>query len=298
LPAAKNSVKRAAKLKMPVSLRLAGDGKRVFGDSASGKLPAVGTGDGPISAALWAADGWWHFMRPRLALPTSGPMTNGSSLSYGDRVRQRRRATPRLHLASADVDERSVVGKSQVFILDTFVKRDKVLLIFLSMAVLCISMLNYISLHNNYVILTIVDGFIFVLACGFVALIVLIRVIRLKILKSPALLACVALLLMYPLIASFVSYTIDQLRFQSNESFYLAQVKMSNSSPKFVVFDWGSSGFLSTRNSYFLVFDENGSLKNESRNPVDLSVTDEPTQECRHSVRQLSDRFYSVEIAC
>lgn len=172
------------------------------------------------------------------------------------------------------------------------------LLIFLSVTALCIAVLRYVSLHNNYVILTIVSGLILVLVCGFVALIVLIRIIRLKILHSPALLACVALLLMYPLIASFVSYAIDQLRFQSNDDFYLGEVKKSNTSPKFVVFDWGSSGFLSTRNSYFLVFDENGSLENGSRNPVDLSVRDGPTQECRHSVRQLSGRFYSVEIAC
>jgi hypothetical protein len=127
---------------------------------------------------------------------------------------------------------------------------------------------------------------------------VLIRIIGLKIFKSPALFACVALLLMYPLLASFVSYAIDELRFQSNEDFYLAEVKRSDTSPKFVVFDWGRSGFLSTRNSYFLVFDESGSLENGSRNPVDLSVTDGPNQECRHSVGRLSGRFYSVEIAC
>jgi hypothetical protein len=182
--------------------------------------------------------------------------------------------------------------------LNNFTKRDKVLLIFLSVVALCIAVLRYVSLHNNYVILTIVGGFILVLACGVVALIVLIRIIRLKILKSPALLACVALLLMYPLISSFVSYAIDQLRFQSNEYFYLTEVKKSNTSPKFVVFDWGSSGFLSTRNSYFLVFDENGSLENGSRNPADLLVTDAASQECRHSAAWLSGRFYSVEIAC
>jgi hypothetical protein len=189
---------------------------------------------------------------------------------------------------------RKTVGIS----LNSFAKRDKILLVFLSLAVLWIAVLRDVSLHNNYVILTIVGGFTLVLVCGVVALIVLIRIVRLKILKSPALLACVALLLMYPLIASFVSYAIDQLRFRSNEGFYLAEVKNSNTSPKFVIFDWGSSGFLSTRNSYFLVFDENGSLENGSRNPVDLSVTDGPTQECRHSVRRLSGRFYSVEIAC
>jgi len=60
----------------------------------------------------------------------------------------------------------------------------------------------------------------------------------------------------------------------------------------------GEAAFSARAILIFLVFDENGSLENGSRNPVDLSVTDGPTQECRHSVGRLSGRFYSVEIAC
>jgi hypothetical protein len=49
LLAAKNSVKRLSKLKMPVALRSAWDGETGVGDSASGYLPAV-CKDGPCAA--------------------------------------------------------------------------------------------------------------------------------------------------------------------------------------------------------------------------------------------------------
>ena len=181
---------------------------------------------------------------------------------------------------------------------DSFAKQDGLLFILTSMFVLCLPALRYVSLHNNYAALTIAGGFLLVLVYGYVAIIVLIRIIRLRILKSPVLLACVGMLAMLPFIVTIVSYAIDQFRFQNYKNFYVAEVKKSETSPKFAVFDWGESGFLGTSNSYFLVFDENSSMENGSRDPTDLLVRDDTASKCRHSMYRISGHFYSVEIMC
>jgi hypothetical protein len=115
---------------------------------------------------------------------------------------------------------------------------------------------------------------------------------------SPAMLACVALLATYPFMgAAAVFYALDQIRFHMDESFYVTQVEKSDSSPKFVVFDWGSTGFAAWRTNYFLVFDENNSIARGLANPMDMPVPNGPT-ECSTSVAPLYGSFYSVTVNC
>jgi hypothetical protein len=193
----------------------------------------------------------------------------------------------------------SIIGpmKSAVF--------DRTLLVITSVFLLSHAVAYYVSMHSNGNE-TIIENFLLIFVGGVVATIVIVRTTILifvgffkrRWLASPALLICVALLVTYPFIgAAAVYYALDQFRFHMNKSFYVAQVEKSDSSPKFVVFDWGSTGFVAWRTNYFLVFDENNSIARGLANPMDMPLPNEPT-ECDTSVLPLHGNFYSVTVNC
>jgi len=94
-----------------------------------------------------------------------------------------------------------------------------------------------------------------------------------------------------------IFYTLDQFRFHINESSYVTEVEKSDSSPKFVVFDWGGSEFVGSRTKYFLVFDQNNSIARGLADPMDMPLPNERTK-CDTSVLPLHGSFYSVTVNC
>jgi hypothetical protein len=82
-----------------------------------------------------------------------------------------------------------------------------------------------------------------------------------------------------------------------NKDFYAAQVVRSNSSPKFVIIDWGGSEFLAWRTRYFLVFDENNSIARGLADPMDMPLPNDATR-CDTVVHPLFESFYSVTVHC
>lgn len=133
---------------------------------------------------------------------------------------------------------------------------------------------------------------------GYVIIVSLIRTIRLRIFKSFSLLVCIALLIVTPLGGPIATYLIDQFRFQGAKSEYLSLAEKEPLS-HFQVFDWGSGGFVSQNNFYYLVFDETGETSN---GPINNSKTASdrllPAGRCSGSVTHLSGHFYSVTIVC
>jgi hypothetical protein len=194
----------------------------------------------------------------------------------------------------------SIVGPNKLVTLD------RILLIFTSVFLLAHAVAYYVSMHTNGVE-TIIENLLLILVGGVVAIVVVVRVVILIFvglfrqrwqLVSPALPVCAALLATYPFMgAAAVFYVLDQFRFHMNKSFYVTKVENSDSSPKFVVFDWGSTGFVAWRTHYFLVFDENNSIARGLANPMDMPLPNDSTK-CDTSLLSLYRSFYSVTVNC
>jgi hypothetical protein len=92
-------------------------------------------------------------------------------------------------------------------------------------------------------------------------------------------------------------YVLDQLRFHIDKSFYVTKVEESDSSPKFVIFDWGRIEFIGAPTYYFLVFDPDNSIARGLANPMDMPLPNERTK-CNTSVLPLQGSFYSVTVNC
>jgi hypothetical protein len=133
---------------------------------------------------------------------------------------------------------------------------------------------------------------------GYVVSIVIVRIFRLYIHRSLALLSCVALLMLLPLGGSKATALIDTLRFYSTASDYRALTR-ENSSSQFQAFDWGSSGFAGQNNFYYLIFDSTGET---SGGPISNSMTASarllPNPNCTGSITHLSGHFYSLAVFC
>lgn len=194
----------------------------------------------------------------------------------------------------------SVVGPSKSVTLD------RISLSFTPVFLLSHAVAYYVSMHTDSVLETIFINLVLIFVGLILAIVVAVRisvliflsVLRQRWLVSPALLACVALLASYPFMGrAAVFYALDQLRFHMNRDFYVAEVEKSNSSPKFVVLDWGGSEFVAWRTKFFLVFDENKSIARGLADPMDMPLPNEGTR-CDTSVHQLLGSFYSVTVHC
>lgn len=183
---------------------------------------------------------------------------------------------------------------------------DRILLGFTAAFLLAHAVACYVSMHTDSVFATITFNLLLILISTVLIIVITVRVgvlvtfslVRRRWLVSIAVLACVALLASYlPLGRAAIFYALDQLRFDVNEDIYLAEVDRSESSPKFVVLDWGGSEFVAWRTRYFLVFDENNSIARGLADPMDMPLPNENTR-CDTSVRPLRGSFYSVTVYC
>ncbi len=130
------------------------------------------------------------------------------------------------------------------------------------------------------------------------AVILTIRCIKLRTLKSPALLFCVVLLIAYHFGgANALEYAFDQARFQTNRGAYLAIAKESDGWPNSAVIKWGGGGLLDSSIQYFLVFDRAAVMARGAVKPEDL-VSISEHMKCDGRVRRLSSDFYSVTVWC
>jgi hypothetical protein len=187
-----------------------------------------------------------------------------------------------------------------------FVTLDRMLLGFTSVFLLSHAVAYYVSMHTDSVLETIFTNLVLIFVGPIVAIVVTVRigvlifisVLRQRWLISSALLTCAALLTSYLFMGrAAVSYALDQFRFHMNEDFYVTEVVRSNSSPKFVIVDWGGSEFLGWRTRYFLVFDENNSIARGLADPMDMPLPNENTR-CDTSIYPLRGSFYSVTVYC
>lgn len=183
---------------------------------------------------------------------------------------------------------------------------DRILLGFASVFLLSHAVVYYVSMHTESVLETIFINLMLIFVGPIAAVVVALRisvltflsVLRQRWLISPALLICAALLASYLCMGrAAVFYALDQLRFHINREVYVAKVVRSDSSPKFVVIDWGGSEFLGWRTRYFLVFDENNSIARGLANPMDMPLPNENTR-CDTSIYPLGGSFYSVTVYC
>jgi hypothetical protein len=184
---------------------------------------------------------------------------------------------------------------------------ERVLLIFASVFLLSDEVAAYVSTHTDrsleatiLSLLPIPVGGVFAIIAGLriVILIALCR-FRQRWLASSALLACAGLLMVFPFMGATAAFhAFDQLRFHMNSGFYAIEVEKSDTSPKFVVFDWGGVEFAPGYCAkYFLVFDENNSIARGLADPMDMPLPNERTK-CNTSVLPLSGSFYSVTVDC
>jgi hypothetical protein len=183
---------------------------------------------------------------------------------------------------------------------------ERALLIFASVFLLSDVVAGYVSTHTDRIIETIILSLLLILVGGVFAIVVGLRIIiliavrrfRQRWLASSALLACAALFAIFPFLGTTaVFYTFDQLRFHMNKGFYVIEVEKSDTSPKFVVFDWGGIEFVESRTKYFLVFDENNSVARGLADPMDMPLPNE-RMKCNISVLPLYGSFYSVTVNC
>jgi hypothetical protein len=197
---------------------------------------------------------------------------------------------------------------------------DGVLLVVLSVLLISHAGLYYVCLHFNLswmfaanlmmVILVdrlplpaavasaIIDDCFMLVVGECFAVILIVRFVELKTLKSPALLSCGALLVAYNFGgADALDYAFDQLRFQTNRATYLAIAESSEGWPDSAVIKWGGSGFLDFSIQYFLVFDRAGVMANGAVKP-EVLVSQSEHMKCNGRVRRLSGDFYSVTVSC
>lgn len=130
------------------------------------------------------------------------------------------------------------------------------------------------------------------------AIILTVRFIELRTLRSPALLSCAALLVAYNFGgANALEYAFDQLRFQTNRGAYLAVASEGGGRPDFAVIQWGGGGFLDSSIRYFLVFDRAGVMASGAVRPEAI-VSRSEQMKCDGRVRRLSRDFYLVTVWC
>jgi hypothetical protein len=145
---------------------------------------------------------------------------------------------------------------------------------------------------------TIIDNCFMLVVGGCLAVILTIHFIKLRTLKSPALLSCAALLMAYNFGgADVLDYAFDQSRFQMNRAAYFAIAKSSDAWPESAVIKWGGGGFLDSSVQYFLVFDRAGVMGSGAVKPEAL-VSKSEHMKCDGRVRRLSSDFCSVTVWC
>jgi hypothetical protein len=198
---------------------------------------------------------------------------------------------------------------------------DRILFVAVSLFLLSFGALLYVSVHNNLrwlelanillllklnqlfpidqLPLAVLQNFVLIAIWGCFAAILTVRFIMLRTLKSPALLASAALLAAYPFMGiEPIFYTIDQIRFQANRDFYIAEAKKVEGFPAHAVLDWGSSGMLDSRVFFFLLFDGDSRMASGVEKPSDLVPKDDDKTSCEGSMHWLSGSFYSIAVSC
>lgn len=180
-------------------------------------------------------------------------------------------------------------------------RHDKVLLIFVLAFVLCVPIPAYIGTYNlgmGPLSLVFLSVLAVLLVTGYVALLFISRIVTLKLFQSPLLLVSVAILAGQLLIYRAVYHGIDLYRLFSNLPFYSAKVEASNTSPKFVTFDWGSAGFAGQNSWRHLLFDETGHAANPRPGTESTAASLMPSPNCSMSITHLWEQFYSVSVSC
>jgi hypothetical protein len=197
---------------------------------------------------------------------------------------------------------------------------DGILLVVLSALLIVHAGLYYVCLHYNlawmfvanWIMVDLVDKLAlpanvtsaiiencFMLVVGeCFAVILTIRFIMLRTLKSLPSLPCAGLLIAYNFGgANALESAFDQLRFQTNRGAYLAIAKESDGWPNSAVIKWGGGGFLDSSIQYFLVFDRAGVTASGAVAPEEL-VSKGEHMKCDGRVRRLSSDFHSVSVWC
>jgi hypothetical protein len=176
---------------------------------------------------------------------------------------------------------------------------DLALLIFVSVFVLFNSALYYLGVHYNEALpLIFISALAALLITGFVGCLFIFRIVTLRLLRSPLLLISVAILAGQLMILRVAVHAIDLFRLYSNMSFYAAVVEASTTSPRFVTFDWGSSGFAGSNSWYYLLFDETGHAANPPLGMISTAESLKPGPNCFMSISHLSGHFYSAAVSC
>jgi hypothetical protein len=178
---------------------------------------------------------------------------------------------------------------------------DLVLLVIVLMFVLCAPLLTYIGAYNRgtgSVVLVLSSVAAMLLMTGYVALLFVFRIVTFRLFRSPLLLVSVAILAGQLLIYRAVYHAIDLYRLFSNMSFYTAQVDVSNRSPRFVTFDWGSGGFAGNSSWRYLLFDETGHAASPPPGTISTADMFIPGPNCSMSISHLWRHFYSVAVSC
>ncbi|WP_291848596.1 hypothetical protein [Bradyrhizobium sp.] len=197
---------------------------------------------------------------------------------------------------------------------------DRVLLAVLSMLLLAHAGLYYVCLRFNLpfafalawstsdlvlglglpesIASAVIENFFMLIVGQAYALILTIRFVEIGTWKSPSLLACVVLLVLYHFGgAHALDYCFDQVRFQLNRSAYLAMAREGDGWPDSAIVNWGESGFLDTSIQYYLVMDRTGALARGEIKPEEFGWKSEHMK-CGGLQNRLSSDFYSITVWC
>ena len=183
---------------------------------------------------------------------------------------------------------------------------DRALLVAIVTLLVVHSLTQYLTTHANDLLGAAIASFITAVLGGVLAAAVMARIIALAVrsvmgrsARQPLpLVVGLALLSSHSwFVMPAVTYVIDQVRFRVAESFYRSEVEKSDTSPKFVTFDWGSSGFAGLNVTYLLVFDEHDGMARGLVDPVDMPTPNDRTK-CFISSSPLSRHFHSVTVSC
>jgi hypothetical protein len=178
---------------------------------------------------------------------------------------------------------------------------DSALLIFVSALVFHAPVLAYIGTYSRgavAVILVLLSVLTLLIVNGYVVLLLVYRIITLKLFRSPLLLVSIAILAGQLLIYRAAYHGIDLYRLFSNWSLYTNKVDASSPSPRFVTFDWGSSGFAGSSSWRYLLFDEAGHAGNPPTGTASTAASLIPAPNCSMSITHLWKQYYSVAISC
>lgn len=183
---------------------------------------------------------------------------------------------------------------------------DRALLVAIVTLLVIHSLVHYAAMHANEALGAAVVFFITAVLGGILGAAVMARIIALAVLSviGPSRQRPLPLVMGLALLSSHswfvmpaVAYTVDQVRFRIAEGFYRSEVEKSDTSPKFVVFDWGSSGFAGLNVTYLLVFDQDEGMARGLADPVDMPAPNERTK-CEISSFPLGRHFHSVTVSC